>query len=236
MSPMPTLVLVHGAWHGPWAWSRLLEDMPDVETLAVALPSVGRDPAGLGDMHADAEAVRSVVAAVGGPVLVCAHSYGGIPTTEAVGDLPNVVGLVYLCAFQLDVGDSLYSTVGAPASWWDTHPDEGYVDTRQQREILYHDVDGAMALAAIARLEHQSLLAFRQPLTRAAWRNVPSTYVVCEQDRAIPVAGQEAMAQRATRVLRMPTSHSPFLSRPAQLAGVLRAELSTARKPAAGAS
>ena len=41
------------------------------------------------------------------------------------------------------------------------------------------------------------------------------------------------MADRADRVLRIPTSHSPFLSRPAQLAGILRAELVAAsRSPA----
>jgi hypothetical protein len=56
---------------------------------------------------------------------------------------------------------------------------------------------------------------------------------VCERDAAIPVFVQESMAERSGRVLRMPTSHSPFLSRPAQLAGILRAEmLAATRTPA----
>ncbi|MHA6795746.1 alpha/beta hydrolase [Pseudonocardia bannensis] len=229
MTSPPTLVLVHGAWHGPWAWDRLVDELAGVEVRRVALPSVGPDPAALGDLYADAVAVRSVVAGIDGPVVVCAHSYGGAPVTEGVADLPNVAGLVYVCAFQLDVGDSLAAAVGgAPPDWWDVHEAEGYVDTLRPREIFYADVDEAAAEASIAQLGHQSLVALGQPLTKAAWRGIPSTYVVCEQDNAIPVIAQEAMAQHSKRVLRLPTSHSPFLSRPAELAQILRAELSAA--------
>jgi pimeloyl-ACP methyl ester carboxylesterase len=228
MPPTATVLLVHGAWHGPWMWGALVREMPDVDVRTVALPSCGRDPAALGDLHADAAAVRSAAAAIHGPVLVCAHSYGGVPATEGAADLSNVVGLVYLCAFQLDVGESLAGAAGgAPPGWWDVHAAEGYVDAQRPLEVFYADVDEAVARDAIMRLGHQSLVSFGQQVTKAAWRTIPSTYVVCEQDRAVPVEAQEAMAQRAGRVLRMPSSHSPFLSRPAQLAGILRAELAT---------
>jgi pimeloyl-ACP methyl ester carboxylesterase len=229
MTPPPTLVLVHGAWHGPWAWDRLVEELDGVRVRRVSLPSVGTDPASLGDLYDDAEAVRSVVADIDGPVVVCAHSYGGAPATEGLADLGNVAGLVYLCAFQLDVGDSLASAVGGePLEWWDMHEDEGYVAALRPAEIFYADVDDPTARASIAQLGHQSLVALGQPLTKAAWRTVPSTYVVCEQDRAIPVFAQEAMSQRSKRVLRLASSHSPFLSRPAELAEILRAELAAA--------
>jgi pimeloyl-ACP methyl ester carboxylesterase len=226
MTPAPTLLLVHGAWHGPWAWRRLVEELADLDVRTVSLPSVGPDRSALGDLHTDAEAVRAAVTVVDGPVVVCAHSYGGMPVTEALKGVSNVVGLVYLCGFQLDVGDSLLSAVGGSApSWWDVHRAERYVDPLRPFEIFYADVRPHTARGAVARLGHQALAAFEQPLTRAAWRTIPSTYVVCERDAVIPVAAQEMMAERADRVLRMPTSHSPFLSRPAQLAGVLRAEL-----------
>jgi pimeloyl-ACP methyl ester carboxylesterase len=227
MAPKATVLLVHGAWHGPWMWGALVREMPDVDVRTVALPSVGRDPAALGDLHADAAAIRSAAAAIHGPVLVCAHSYGGVPTTEGVADLSNVVGLVYLCAFQLDIGESLASAAGGAPDWWDVHAAEGYVDAQRPLEIFYADVDEALARDAIMRLGHQSLVAFGQQVTRAAWRTIPSTYIVCEHDMAVPVAAQETMARRAGRVLRISASHSPFLSRPAQLAGILRAEIAT---------
>jgi pimeloyl-ACP methyl ester carboxylesterase len=226
MATAPTLVLVHGAWHGPWAWRRIVDELADLDVRTVALPSVGPDPTALGDLYTDAEAVRAAVAVVDGPAIVCAHSYGGLPVTEGLVGQPNVVGLVYLCAFQLDVGESVLSAVGGTSpNWWDVHRAEGYVDPLRPFETFYADVRPHAARGAVARLGHQSLAAFEQPLTRAAWRTVPSTYVVCERDAAIPVVAQEMMAERAGRVLRIPASHSPFLSRPAQLAGILRAEL-----------
>src|SRR5206468_1772175 len=103
------------------------------------------------------------------------------------------------------VGESLASTVGgAPPPWWDVHGEAGYVDALRPAEIFYGDVDAATATAAAERLGHQSLTALGQPLTKAAWHTVPSTYVICEQDQAIPAVAQEAMAQRAKHVVRMP--------------------------------
>ena len=224
MTPAPTLVLVHGAWHGPWVWRRLVEELSDVDVRTVALPSVGPDPTALGDLRADAEAVRAAVTLVDGPVLVCAHSYGGMPATEGLAGMRNVVGLVYMCAFQLDIGESLLGVGVTPRAGGTCTPTEGYVDPLRPAEVFYADVYPRTAHGAIARLRHQSLAAFGQPLTRAAWRTIPSTYIVCEQDAAISVVAQEDGRARGAGA-RMPTSHSPFLSRPAQLAGVLRAEV-----------
>ena len=50
---------------------------------------------------------------------------------------------------------------------------------------------------------------------------MPTTYVVCERDNAIPVFAQEAMAARAGRVERLDAGHSPFLSRPDELAEII---------------
>ncbi|MHA6627038.1 alpha/beta fold hydrolase [Pseudonocardia sichuanensis] len=233
MPSMPTLVLVPGAWQGPWAWRGVVEELSDLDVRTVELPSVGPDPAALGDLHADAAAVRSAVRQVGGPVLVCGHGYGAAPVSEGVAGLADVVGLVFLSGLSLDIGESVLAACGGePPSWWDVHEAEGYVDPRRPAQVLYTDADAATSRGAVDRLGHQSLAAFEQCLTRAAWRTVPSTYVVCERDAAIPVHAQESLAERAGRVLRMATAHSPFLSRPAQLAGVLRAELALAPAPA----
>ena len=232
MPSTPTLVLIPGAWHGAWAWRGVVAELSDLDVRTVELPSVGPDPAALGDLHADAAVVRATACGIDGPVVVCAHSYGAAPASEGLAGLANVVGLVSLSGFQLDIGESVLGAVGGvPPSWWDVHEAEGYVDARQPAQVLYTDVRDGIARSAVARLGHHALAAFEQRLTRAAWRTIPSTYVVCERDAAIPVRAQEAMAERAGRVLRMATAHSPFLSRPAQLAGVLRAELALGREP-----
>jgi pimeloyl-ACP methyl ester carboxylesterase len=210
-----------------------------MEIRAVALPSSGPDPAALGDMYADAELIRETVGAIDGPVVVVSHSYGGVPTTEALAGVSQVRRLVYLSSFQLDIGDSLVTAAGSlfgagRPDWWDLHEAEGYLDALRAEEIFFGGVDEATTREAVARLGHLSWPAINQPLTGAAWHTIPSTYVVCEQDAAIPVPAQEAMAQRSQRVLRLATSHSGCLLGAADLAAILKDEVgaATADRPA----
>ncbi|MEA5362708.1 alpha/beta hydrolase [Amycolatopsis sp., V23-08] len=219
----PTLLLVHGAWHGSWCWE-------PVQTLLVAhgwrvetvdLPSVAPDEDRPG-LHDDARAVRAALDAIDGPVVVVAHSYGGAPVSEGAAGAPNVVHLVYVTAFQLDEGESLLGVVGGqPPSWWKVDGD--LFTPLTPHEIFFADVDPDVAAKAIARLRPQSYAVASDQLTAAAWKTVPSTYVVCEDDNAIPVFAQEAMAGRAGHVERLPSSHSPFLSHPAELTAIVEA-------------
>ncbi|WP_433293630.1 alpha/beta hydrolase [Pseudonocardia sp. CA-142604] len=231
MTPLPALLLVHGAWHGPWAWQRLIEQLPDVDVHTVALPSTGSDPAALGNLYDDAAAVTTAVAAIDGPVVVLAHSYGGHPVTQAVASAGNVRRLVYLAAFQLDVGEAPHSIMGDDMPGLEVHVGMGedggaYIELTDPVEILYGDLDPGLAQQSVAQLRFQSLVAVTQPLTEAAWRHHPSTYLICEADSALPPSVQEMMAKRAERVRRIQSSHSPFLSRPTELAGLIRDELS----------
>lgn len=226
MSDRMTVLLVHGAWHGPWAWepvARILDARGwDVRT--VALPTVhAADPVGL-HLADDATAVTEAIAAIDGPVVVVAHSYGGVPTTQgAVGE--NVRHIVYTAAFALDEGESLLGAVGGVApSWWVVDGPLATAGTEAEpaRELFFGDVEPAAADAAVARLRPQSVLAFEEPLTHAAWRETPSTYIVTEHDAVFPLPAQEALAARAgARIRHLPTSHSPFLSQPEAVADII---------------
>jgi len=91
--------------------------------------------------------------------------------------------------------------------------------------VFFNDLDATAAASAVGQLGYQSYSSMRQPLTETAWRSIPSTYIVCEADNAVPVAAQELMARRADDVYRLNTSHSPFLSQPAALAQLIRCSL-----------
>jgi len=68
---------------------------------------------------------------------------------------------------------------------------------------------------------------FGQRTTRAAWREIPSTYVVCADDLATPPEKQREHAARATDVVELPVPHHPFVTRPDLVAGVLLAQTTT---------
>jgi pimeloyl-ACP methyl ester carboxylesterase len=223
MAGAPTLVLVHGAWYAPEYWNPLRDRLAEFRTVTVALGSTGDDPGRLGDMHDDAAHIAETVDALDGPVVVVAHSYGGVPVTQALEHAPHVARLVYVTSFQLDVGDSLMSSIGGWApDWWRFDHEAGTMTVDRPVEAFFHDVEPEVAARAGASLRQQSISSFEQPLTRAAWRTIPSSYVVTTEDAAIPAYLQRQMAQRCESVHEMATSHSPFLSRTDDLADLLR--------------
>jgi pimeloyl-ACP methyl ester carboxylesterase len=220
----PTLLLVHGAWHGPQVFDTLRGELSALgfDSRTVKLPTAGPDPRG--GLREDAAAVRDAITAIAGPVVVVAHSYGGVPVTEAA-NRPGVEHLVYLAAYQLDRGESVVRFHGGtePADTSGLNP-----VIADPRTSLYGDLPDDVADLAVSRLVEQRLQSFTDRVGEPAWHTIPSTYVLCEQDQALPPSEQERMAVRAKAVRRMATGHSPFLSRPAALAALL-AEIVTAR-------
>lgn len=226
MTDRPTLLLVHGAWHGSWAWDplRAILESRGWTVATVDLPTVhSADKIGM-HMQADADSVADAIAAINGPVVVVAHSYGGIPVTQAA-TIDNVTHIVYIAAFALDAGESLLGAVGGVApDWW--HIDGPLITAGDAvttpQHLFFGDVDARVADASAARLLNQSVLAFTEELTNVAWATKPSTYLITEQDAVVPVPAQEALAGRAgSATVRMATSHSPFLSQPTAVAEVI---------------
>jgi len=229
-----TVVLVHGAWHDASCFDRLVAALRERNVAAVAIdrPGHGASTEPLGDLEGDAAAVRASLATIEGPVVLVGHSYGGAVITEA-GDAPNVAHLVYIAAFVLDVGETVNHQEGVGE-----HPgselvvpgaiefhDDGTVtlDADAAPSALYHDCDPAVTAEAVAQLQPQAAATLFGAVTRAPWKAKPSTYVVCNEDRAVVPSLQRWLAQRCTTVVEMPASHSPFLSMPDVLADVLAA-------------
>ena len=232
-----TVVLVHGAWHGAWCWERVLAELGrrGVATLAVDLPGHGADRGPLGDLHDDAARVRAVLDEVAGPVVLVGHSYGGAVITEA-GEHPGVAHLVYLCAFALDAGESCATAgVGEGGAARISHEGRPHLGAGFVRspdgtvtlapdvagECLYNDCDAETVAWALARLGPQPIATLRQEPRAVSWRTRPSTYVVCADDLAIHPDLQRLLARRCTTSFEWQSGHSPFLSRPELVAGLL---------------
>lgn len=228
-----TVVLVHGAWHGPWCWRHVVDGLESagVRSVAVSLPSV--DPAQEGGLTADAGAVREAIEGVGGPVVLCGHSYGGTVITE-VGDHPAVRHLVYLTAFASDRGETLLSLatsdVARSAHEESLVPAIQFVDDGKRMALdlelavplLYAQSPRKDVDLVLAHVASHAASSFETPTSCVAWRSKPSTYVVCARDRTLPPALQRFLAKRCTRTIELDTDHSPFFSMPEETTRILR--------------
>jgi pimeloyl-ACP methyl ester carboxylesterase len=222
---LATVVLVHGACHGAWCWHKVVAGLTDrgIPTVAIDLPGHGESTEPLGDLAADAAALRATLDRVG-PSVVCAHSYGGAVITEGAAGHPDVGHLVYLTAFVLNPGES--TMAAAPDGAESDRPTKlgdaiQFADDGTMRfagpavvDALYHDCSPEDVAFALAHLGPQNLSEVSGVATRAAWQDIPSTYVVCTEDHALAPELQRRLAARTGTVVEWPTSHSPFLSRP----------------------
>lgn len=215
------VILVHGAFHGSWCWERVAPPLAaqGIRVESVDLPFAGR-------LKRDVLALRRTIEKIGQDLVICAHSYGGLVTTLAASGLDCVRHLVYIAGYMLDLRDAqawelLEWLSPAPV----TQMSSGNVDPAEARAAFYHDCTEDDASAAVARLRSMPMSEawFQLPsIADPAYARIPSTYVICTDDRALSPDGQRIMAQAATYTFELPTGHSAFYSAPDAIAGLLR--------------
>ncbi len=227
------VVFVHGAlvFDGAWWWHRMVEPLAalGLGSRAVELPSCVAPPGAsggdVGDMYADADAVRAALEEEDEPVVVVGHSYSGMVITDAAAGRENVRHLVYVTSVMPELDETLadFGGSGEPGPWMDPNPEDGTMGIKAELtpDAFMQDCDEAAVAGALERLTRQPLSVFGQTPRAVAWREKPSTYVVCAEDKATPPGAQREYARRAGRVVEVPTGHHPMLSRPGLLARVL---------------
>ncbi len=233
------IVFVHGAlvFDGAWWWHRMVEPLAALSlgSRAVELPSCVASPGASGeapgDMYADADAVGAVLDKEDGPVVLVGHSYGGMVITDAAAGHGNVKHLVYVTSVMPELDETLasFGESREPGPWMDPRPEDGTMGVKAELlpGAFMQDCDEEAVAGALERLTRQPLAAFGQSPRRVAWREKPSTYVVCAEDRATPPEAQREYAKRAGGVVELPTGHHPMLSRPELLAQVLAERAAT---------
>jgi pimeloyl-ACP methyl ester carboxylesterase len=196
---------------GAWMWGDVaaLLERAGIEALAVELPTIGEENAGA-DFYADAASVRELLDRLAPPVVLCGHSYGGAVITEAVsGPHPAVRELVHLTAAVPDAGDSMVGLMSAAAAQHEGGVEEGvtvrddglaFLDREAARRALFNDCTPERAEEGLARLRPMSLAGGDQPVTGAAWRQLPSVYVRGSQDRGCPRPSHRAFSSGQWRL------------------------------------
>jgi pimeloyl-ACP methyl ester carboxylesterase len=228
-----TFALVHGAWHGAWCWERLGPELERRGHAAVAVDLPADDPAAT---FADyAGVVAGALDGAGDDVVVVGHSLGGL-TIPLVAARRPVRALVYLCALVPIPGASLSEQLRAEPETFVAGYDAGlaidrdrrtsrWVDFGVARERLYGDCAEADARWAFARLRPQARGANRVPCPLDALPDVPTVAIVGAGDRTVePAHGRRVARERlGVAAVELTGDHSPFLSRPAELADLLDA-------------
>ena len=201
MSSPATAVFVHGGWHDGWSWHlvRELLDARGVPSVALDLPMTTLD--------GDAAVLSDALAAIEGDAIVISHSWGGsVATLGAIG-APNVRHLIYIAAVLTEAGHPTLSPPPVPVEGRETLRSKVVIETNTttviDREVslaaFYHDVEPSLARQAASRLRPFQKTGYAVVDTDAvaAWRTIPTTYVVCADDRMIHPDTQREMAAAA---------------------------------------
>lgn len=224
----PTVVLVHGAFADASGWNgvahRLIRDGYPVLAPANPLRSVSSDSAYL----------ASILATLRGPVVLVAHSYGGMVITNAATGNTNVRALVYVAAFMPDRDETLLglqtrypgSQLNEAALDFRPYGDglvDGYIKKEVFRDVFAGDVPRVTTDLMWASQRPADARTLGEPSGTPAWRTVPSWYLVARDDRVLPAAAQRFMAQRAhAQVREVSASHVAMISHSAAATDVIK--------------
>ncbi|KAF4343956.1 alpha beta-hydrolase [Fusarium beomiforme] len=229
------VVFVPGAWHQPSAFKAVgdILQRAGFNVDYVDLPSVGADPH-LTDFTPDVAAIQQAVsqaASKGQKVILVAHSYGGIPSAEAIGAFgPGgaVAHFVLCCSFIIPKDKSLIAAFGGrDLSWWSIAEDRLSVEASTPEKIFYNDLSPEQVAAIVPTLEPHSYQVFHTPLSNEGWRQVPTTYIYCSLDAAIPIHIQKMMVEETAKGVDINTEeieagHSPFINMPEAVASCIQ--------------
>ena len=229
MTSPATVVLVHGAWHGPWCFQKVVDGLgargvPVVNVDRRRPTGPNGELRGVTDSAENEKIVREALDGVDGPVVLLGHSFGGVPITTAPLGNDNVKHLVYLTAIMPDTDGSVPDNFVNPELATAVQPGADGSTTVQADKIryaFYHqcsDEDYEHALTQLVR--DDGAVPFDAPRD-TAWNKITTTYVVCTEDQALLAEGQRTLARRADRIVEWATDHSPFLSAPQLMVDLL---------------
>jgi pimeloyl-ACP methyl ester carboxylesterase len=226
----PTIVLVHGAFAESSSWDRVIDPLVAEGHRVVAAANPLRS------LASDAASVSDLVRAIEGPVVLVAHSYGGAVMSNVDADAGEIVGLVYANGFAPDAGEHCFQLAGMfPGSMlgeetvWPVPRSDGttdfYVAPDSFRDVFCQDVPAPKATLMATTQRPATQEALVEPSgDHPLWRDVPSWFMIGEEDRIIPPELQRYMARRARAertVAVEGASHAMPVSQPEETARLI---------------
>lgn len=208
-----SVVFVHGAWADGASWSKIIAPLAadGVKTVAAPLP--------LTSFQDDVAALERALERVEGPVVLAGHAYAGAVIAGARSE--KVKALVYIAALAPDEGETVLDVFTRTAP----HPLAPKVEPDKNGLIYLPDTAFRFAIAQNATPAEQAVMAATQrpispacitvPVSRPSWKDLPSWYLIAEQDRMIAGDNQRFMAERMKANIRShAVDHAPNVTAP----------------------
>jgi pimeloyl-ACP methyl ester carboxylesterase len=226
-----TIVLVHGAWADGTGWQDIIPllQKEGYKVIAVQNP--------LATLANDVETTKRVLdgeTGKGRNVVAVAHSYGGAVMSGAAAGNPGVKALVYIAAFAPDAGERLdtffekYPTEIFSAF----EPDPAgfiYLSADKYRPLFAGDLPERQTRVMHVSQKPAHGAIFGQSNPAAAWRTIPSWFIIAQGDRVINPDLERFYAKRMNaRTTEIKASHVVFISRPNDVARIILEAAGTA--------
>jgi pimeloyl-ACP methyl ester carboxylesterase len=233
---MKTFVLIHGSWHSSWNWHRVIPilEKQGHRAIAIDLPGMGRDKTPISEvkMQSTVQRICALIDSIEEKVILVGHSKNGIMISQVAEYRPEKIDkLVYLAAYLIPNGKTQkeYSALDTQGLLkpYVTMYEELNAHTLQPeiyKEGLYADCDDNITELAKLLLSHESvesgITALR--LTEENYVRIPRIYIECTEDKAVTPFIQRKMYTEipCEKVYSLPTSHSPFFSKPQELSDI----------------
>ncbi len=212
------IVLVHGAFADGSSWAKVIPILQakGYNVIAVQNP--------LTSFEDDVAATKRALDLMEGPVLLAAHSYGGMVITEAGND-PKVKGLLYVDALIPNDGQSAADVIQpyppSPGNTEFQQDASGFLSMSLKGINSYfaQDLDAEDRKILYATQTPWATKGIATKISKAAWKNKPSWCIIGLNDETIPppLTRAEAKMINAT-TLELESSHVPMLSQPNKVA------------------
>ncbi|GAA0921273.1 alpha/beta fold hydrolase [Streptomyces rhizosphaericus] len=218
----PTVVLIHGAFADGSSWNGVIERLErrGYPVIAPANPLRG--------LTTDSAYIASVLDSVKGPIVLVGHSYGGAVISVAAAGNSRVTSLVYVSAQMLDKGESGQALAARYPSELATaikavpyragggvRGTDLYLKRDKLHRVFAADLPASTAKLLAATQRPASTAAFSEKAKVAAWRQIPSWFLVARQDKTINPRQERFEAKRAhSHTVEINSSHVAMIAHP----------------------
>jgi pimeloyl-ACP methyl ester carboxylesterase len=222
-----SVVLAHGAWADGSSWARI------ISALKIEGVNVSAAPLPLTSLADDVAALNRSLDRTDGPIVLAGHAYAG--AVIALARPERVKALVYVTALAPDEGEKVADVFYRLAP----HPKAPKLAPDSTGLIWLPEEAFAAAFAQNASVQDRAVLAAVQrpispncitvPVGRPLWKDVPSWFLLAEDDRMIIRETQLYMAERMrAKIKAHAVDHAPMVTAPPVVTDIIRDAISAA--------